>query len=179
MSANDDLERTADQIKALLGAPPLMRGESEEDYWKWWLAFAEEHEPKRLSDWLEVNELAQRHWEQRRLRRYGPALVEGALVEALTDLLRPLHIGGIPLKVAHDYFGNDAKAKQRARETVTTYGITEEQIVAEAMQKRGSALLVLDRMDNHRANASRLLRKEIDRRSESRRIPPDQADNQQ
>ena len=76
MSEYDYQGRTAEQMKALFGPPPLVRGESEEQYWKWWEAFVEEHKPKTLSDWVEVNDLANKQWEQGRLRRCNPALIE-------------------------------------------------------------------------------------------------------
>jgi hypothetical protein len=179
MSANDNLEITADQMKAMLGAPRLIRGESEEAYWKWWLAFVEAYKPKSLPDWVEVNELANKNWEQDRLRRCSPALVDGMLVKALTNLLEPFSkIGISPYNLARDYYGGDDKARRRAREKVTWCGITDDQILAEAMQMRGSALVLLDRMDNYRASARRSLQKELERRSEARRSRPDQSESQ-
>jgi hypothetical protein len=170
-------ELTVDQVKALLGPPPLMLGESEEEYWKWWTALVEPDKPKRFLAWLEVNELAHKEWEQKRLRRCGPALVKRALSLALHSILLALH-DGIGLKLAKDYFGNDATEQRKAREIVASYGITEEQIVAEAMVKRGAEMLILDRMDSNRASASRPLRKAIDRRAETGRIPPEQTGDQ-
>jgi len=175
MSNNQEL--TVDQVKALLGPPPLMLGESEDEYWKWWTAFVEPDKPKSFLAWLEVNELAYKEWEQKCLRLYRPALVKHKLMSALTSLLRGLY-GGIPEKVAKDYFGNDAKEQRKAREIVASYGITEEQIGAEAMVMRGADMLILDRMDSNRASASRPLRKAIDRRAETGRIPPEQTGDQ-
>jgi hypothetical protein len=82
------------------------------------------------------------------------------------------------LRVAKDYFGNDATAQREARRIVASFGITEEQIVAEAMVKRGDEMLILDRMDSNRASASRHLRKAIERRAETDRIPPEQTGDQ-
>jgi hypothetical protein len=48
MPLNENQKMTADQIKALLGAPRLIRGESEEAYWKWWSAFVEQYKPESL-----------------------------------------------------------------------------------------------------------------------------------
>jgi cell wall-associated NlpC family hydrolase len=170
-------ELTVDQVKALLGPPPLMLAESEEEYWKWWTALVEPDKPKSFLAWLEVNELAYKEWEQKRLRRYRPALVKRALISALSSLLLGLY-DGIGSKLARDYFGNDATEQRKAREIVASYGITEEQIVAEAMVKRGAEMLILDRMDSNRASASRPLRKAIDRRAETGRIPPEQIGDQ-
>jgi hypothetical protein len=177
MLSNADQVLTVDQVRALLGPPPLMLGESEEEYWKWWMAVVEPGKPKSFRAWLEVDELAYKEREQRGLRRYRPALVKKAWISVLTSLLDPVH-SGAPLKVAEDYFGSDAKKQKAARETVRKYGITEEQIVAEALAKRGDEMLILDRMDSNRANASRHLRKAIDRRAENGKIPPEQTGDQ-
>jgi hypothetical protein len=174
MSAND-LERTAEQMKALFGELPLIRGESKEDYWKLWSAFVEDLKPKSLPDWIEVTELANKQWEQGRLRRCNPALVEGALVKALMELLQPFHgIGIQPTQIARDYYAGDPKARQKAREKIASCGITDDQILAEAMQMRSSAMISMDRMDNYRSSARRIL----ERRSEARKNPPDQTDSQ-
>ena len=73
------------------------------------------------------------------------------------------------------YFDDASKDNQNARAVVTEYGITNDQIVAEAMLKRGEGLLLFDRMENHRASASRSLRKDIDRWFQSRNEPPGHA----
>jgi hypothetical protein len=57
-------------------------------------------------------------------------------------------------------------------------GNSDDQIIAEAMQLRGNAMLLLDRMDNYRAGAKCALQKELDRRSEARRSRPDQSESQ-
>ena len=44
--------------------------------------------------------------------------------------------------------------------------------------RRGDEMLILDRMDSNRANASRHLRKAIDRRAETDKIPPEQTSDQ-
>jgi hypothetical protein len=176
MLSNADQVLTVDQVRALLGPPALMPGESEEEYWNWWMAVVEPGKPKSFRAWLEVDELAHKEWEQRRLRRYRPALVKQAWISVLTSLLDPL--AGLPLEVVVDYFGSDAKKRKAARETVRKRDITEEQIAAEAVVRRGDEMLILDRMDSNRANASRHLRKAIDRRAETGKIPPEQTGDQ-
>ena len=133
MLSNADQVLTVDQVRALLGPPPLMLGESEEEYWNWWMAVVEPGKPKSFRAWLEVDELAHKEWEQRRLRRYRPALVKHACISVLGSLLDPISGSIISVPVAEDYFGSDAKKQKAARETVRKHGITEEQIVAEAV----------------------------------------------
>jgi hypothetical protein len=180
MLSNADQVLTVDQVRALLGPPPLMLGESEEEYWKWWTAFVEPDKPKKFFVWLEVNELAHREWEQKRLRHYRSALVKRSLKSALRSVLQ--ECGGVNVvasKRAEDYFGKDKVAQREARKVVESYGITEEQIVAVAMVDSGAQMLIFDRMDNNRASASRQLRKAIDRRAEARGIPPGQTGDQE
>ena len=181
MSANNEVERTAEQMKALFGAPPLVRGESEEQYGKWWEAFVEEHKPKSLSAWVQVNDLANKQWEQNRLQRCSPALIEAVLPKALLKLLGPFEGKGVAIAyaTAHKYYAGNAKEMREAREKVTNCGITDDQILAEAMQMCSSGLIALDRMDNYRANTKRSLLKDIERRSEARKDPPDQTDEKQ
>jgi hypothetical protein len=185
MSSNDSQKFTADQIKALLGAPRLIRGENEADYWNWWAVFVEAYNPENLADWLEVNQLAVKHWEQERLQRCKSALIDGALFEALKNLVRPflnplIHEGlDYASRIARDYYLGDEKKKKQAREKVEEWGVTDDQILAEAMQLRGHAMVVFDRMDNYRTNSKRGHQKELDRRLRARRDGPDQSDSRQ
>jgi hypothetical protein len=178
MLSNADQVLTVDQARALLGPPPLMLAESEEEYWKWWTAFVEPDKPKRFYVWLEVNELAHREWEQRRLRHYRSAVVKRALKSALRSMLLGWGVNTVASKRAEDYFGNDKVAQRQARKVVESYGITDEQIVAVAMVDSGAQMLIFDRMDSHRASASRHLRKAIDRRAETSKIAPEQTGDQ-
>jgi hypothetical protein len=124
------------------------------------------------------HELAHKEWEQKRLRQCGPALVKRAQISALSSILLGVLDAGVRSKIAQDYFSNDATEQRKAREIVASYGITEEQIMAEAMVKRGDEMLILDRMGSNRASTSRHLRKAIDRRAETGRIPPEQTGDQ-
>ena len=166
---------TSDEMKNLLGPPPLIRGESEKAYWIWWYQFFEAYKPLYLQDWLDVNQLAVKHWEQERLRRCNAALVDGALIEALKNLLRPLqsqsfHGEGVLLfhKIAHDYYFGSENARREAVVELQIHGITDEQILAEAMQIRAAALVIYDRLDGYRTNAKRALQRDLDLRSETR-----------
>jgi hypothetical protein len=174
MLAKDQESPAISQMRVLFGKPPLIKGESEENYWKFWDAFVEDIKPKRWPDWIVVNDLAHKYWEQLRLRRYSPALIEGACAEALAHLLMPFfEDGSIAPRIARNNYSGDATAKKEAARSLQKYGITADQIFALAMQMRGSGLLMLDRMDGSRENACRALRKEIERRSASSEPPQD------
>jgi hypothetical protein len=170
-----------DEIKELLGPPRMIRGESEEAYWKWWSAFAGDYEPEGLQDWLDVNHLAVKHWEQERIRQSSPALVDGSLIEALKNLLRPLasqYMGigvFLPHQIAHDYYFGSENAKRESAVTLQIHAITDDQILAEAMKICAGPLMMFDRLDGFRTNAKRALQKELDRRAEARRGSADEA----
>jgi hypothetical protein len=173
MSSNQKF--TLEKIKALLGPPPLIKGESEEAYSNWWGVFVAEFEPESFSDWLDVHQLAKKHWEQERLNRCNTALLNNVLLSALTDLLTTFnsakpgsHIA-IPSAVAHAYYAGDKRAMEEARKKVASCGVTDDHILAEALRQRAKELILFDRLDSNRANASRAIRKELDRRSDVRR----------
>ena len=182
MPKNDDRRITADQARALTGAPRLLRGESEEAYWKLWEAIAEEYEPEGISEWLDIHQYTIKHWEQDRLQRCNSALVENGLTSALRRLLLPFYVShsmdGIPERIARKYYSQDDEERAEAEEVVRKCGITDEKIMAEAMQGRAKEIVLLDRMDNHRAGAKRNLKKELDRRLDSRRNSSDSPQSQ-
>ena len=94
--------------------------------------------------------------------------VEGACAEALIILLEPHFDRGSGLtetctQIARSYYAGDAESKKEAVNAVRNCGINEDQIFALAMQMRGSGLSILDRMDNHRQNVIRGIRKEMER----------------
>jgi hypothetical protein len=177
MFTNSDQELTVEEVRALLGPPPIMPGESEQEYWTWWTTFVQPGKAKTFVVWMEVNDLAHLEWEQKRLRHSGPALVRRGLILALSLMLLGRY-DGIREKIAKDYFGKDGTEQRRAREIVAGYGITQDQIVAEAMVSRGKEMLIVDRMVCNRATATRHLRKAIGRRAETGRIPPEQTGDQ-
>ena len=132
MLAKDQESPVISQMRVLFGKPPLIKSESEEDYWELWEAFVEDIKPKRWPDWIIVNDLAHKYWEQLRLRRYSPALIEGACVEALASLLRPFFDNttanqDVPPGIARNYYAGDTNAKKVAVRLLEKYGITLDQ----------------------------------------------------
>jgi hypothetical protein len=176
---------TADEIKELLGPPRLIRGESEEAYWKWWSAFVAAYNPERLLEWFQLNDYATKTWEQQRLQRSNSVLVETAMVKALQNLLSHVESGrnlGLDAldreKITEDYFFGTEKVRKRMIEEVEGWGITRELIIAEAMRLRADSLVMFDKLDSYRANAKRALLKDMDRSMEARRNSSDYAEAQ-
>ena len=154
----------------LFGKPPLIKGEDEAHYFSLRDAFEEDIKPKTFSERMKVNDLTNKYWERLRLQRFSASLIEGACIEALASLLRPFvkdapDMKDVPSDIARFYYVGLGGAKQRATLYVKECGITNDQIFALAMQMRGAGLLMIDRMDNNRENACRILRKEIERRA--------------
>ena len=184
MPTNDDRKITLDEIRKLLEKPPLIRGENEAAFWNWVSVFADEHQPESFSDWLEVHDIAVKQWEQNRLQRSNSALIEAVLYPALKNLVRPFYtqLNNVSLlyvnQIAHDFYYGDDEKKEKAYETLKRIGITEDQIVAEAIKIRAKELVVFDRMDNYRANSKHALRKGLDHRSDARRNQPDNPESE-
>jgi len=154
----------------LFGKPPLIKGEDEASYLRLRDAVEEEIKPKTFFAYMEVNDLTNKCWEQLRLQRFSPALIESACIEALAILLRPFVKEAPDFKDAHEdiarfYYVGLKGAKGRAILYVMQCGITDDQIFALAMQLRGPGLLLIDRMVSNREVVCRILRKEIERRA--------------
>ena len=167
---------TAETITTLLGKPRLMPGENEEAYQKLWDAFVKEHQPETLDEWLDVDQLAMKQWEQGRLRRCSTALIESTMVQALQSLLQKLYniasntpksmpaldkIENVPGRLAREYYFGNSEEQKRATGKVRACGINEEHILAEALQMRAAESMCFDRMDNHRTNSKRAIRKNL------------------
>jgi hypothetical protein len=198
MLAKDQEDPAFSHMRALFDKPPLIKGENIEHYWRLWAAFEDDIKPKNWRQWMMVNDLTVKYWEQLRLRRYSPALIEGACIEALEILLRPFirstaemkdvtrpttekkvvtrptpEMNDVTSDIARFFYVGIGNTKKKAIMFVAECGITLDQIFALAMQMRGSGLLILDRMDGNRENACRALRKEIERRAAASESPPD------
>jgi hypothetical protein len=175
-----DQKLTEQQIKGLLGPPPLIGGENVEAYWNWWSAFVKAYDPESLIEWLQVNEYATKNWEQLRLQRYNSVIVENAMAKALQNLLTNFESGrNFGLNAVDrecmilEYFSASEKERKPAVQQVESWGISREVIMAEAMRLRADTLVVLDKLDNQRANAKRMVLKDLDRRLEARRKSSD------
>src|SRR5258708_25473832 len=121
MSLNEREILTNKNMRDLVGAPPLIKGEDEEHYWNLWYAFEEDIKPKRLPEWIMLYDLVCKYWERLRLRRFSPALIEGACAEALTGLLQPYLNYVDSSDVARNYYADDAEAKKEAIRSVEKY----------------------------------------------------------
>src|SRR5258708_11906878 len=157
----------------LFGEPPLMKGEDKDRYFRLLAAVKHQIQPKDFFEEVLVHELTDKIWEQQRCKHSIAALVEGAYVEALSNLLRPfiapttISFGDLASEMARDYYGGATKGKkmEELEARLAQYGITPEQIRAKAMQLCGASVLMLNRIGTNCETSLRTLRKENERRS--------------
>jgi hypothetical protein len=168
MSSEKPEDKNINQLEPLFGEPPLLKGEDKARYMKLRAAVEAELQPKTFLERMNVHDQTNKLWEEQRLRRYAAALRDGAFMEALQSLLEPICEGTIEIAatVALDYYSTDPKEKKSIMAQLAQYGITIEMIEAKAMQITCSGLLMFDRMIGNREASRRLLRKELERRSE-------------
>jgi hypothetical protein len=81
----------------------------------------------------------------------------GDVVRAVVNVLGPRLKIGKASDIARDYCMGDDNAKQKAREKSAQHGITQDHIMAKALQMCGPGQAILDRMDKHRASVIRQL----------------------
>ena len=111
-------------------------------------AIEREMDPKSIFDKIRVQDLTNKVWEARRLKRGQAALIETALVQSLAMLFAP-HYGEnleAALETAGNYYSGDPEKVRRAEKLLVQLGINAEQIEANAMHVRSLGLQMLDRM---------------------------------
>ena len=63
-------------LARIFGSPPLVGDEDPQLYKEFFSLLAAEHDPKDISDWLLVKDLADVHWERLRERRLKPEVIK-------------------------------------------------------------------------------------------------------
>src|SRR5271165_4733795 len=80
----------SDPIDDIFGEPALLQGEDRERYMRLYAAVEADIQPKNFFDRLHVREQTDKIWEELRIKRSSAALIDSALVSALSNLLRPV-----------------------------------------------------------------------------------------
>jgi hypothetical protein len=75
-SQSEMSSRVPPEVQAVLGEPPLLRGEDAGAYHKLRDQIAEEVEPRDLIEWWRTKDVVDHCWEIRRLRRFKALFVE-------------------------------------------------------------------------------------------------------
>jgi hypothetical protein len=150
----------------LLGKPALLKSEDAREYERLRAAVEREMDPKSIFDRMRVQDLTDKVWEERRLKRSQAALIESALVQSLAMLFAP-HYGenlAAALETAQNYYSGVPEKVRRTEKLLVQLGIASEQIEANAMHIRSLGLQMLDRMITNRETFRNAIIKEHERR---------------
>jgi len=158
-------------LRGLFCEAPLLEGEDAELYWGLVEAVLEERKPATPSDWIAVNDLVTKLWEERLFRRAFNALIRGGTLEALQHFLTEVSKGEgqvVGHRASH-YFSDKLKTRNEIRSFLAQYGITPAELHAKAAQQNGEALQMFERMIAARERGRRKQRKEDERRRREER----------
>jgi hypothetical protein len=153
-----------DQLESLFGAPPLLEGEDPELYSRLRSAVIDDHKPQTLADWIYVNDLVIKLWEEQRFRRASTALIRSGMQKAVEYFLKNICLAllDVPEQMALKYFSTDPKEREEITSLLAQHGITASEIQAKAAQLESGGVLMFDRMIAARESGRRLLRKEAE-----------------
>ena len=115
---------------------------------------------------LRTKELAEKLYDEQRLKHNQVALVQSALVQSLASLLGPKYSENIEdaLETANDFFRGNLTQKRAAEKILNELGITPMQIEANAMFIRSSGLHMMERMVANREASRNTIIKDHERR---------------
>lgn len=156
-----------EDLKSLFYEPPLLEGEDPNLYWGLLGAVIDERKPRTVSDWIAVNDLVTKLWEERVFRRASNALIRGGTLSAVQHFLAEVRGGEDRVKQiaeAAKYFSDISKERNQMRSRLAKYGITPAELHAKAFEQNSEALQILERMISSRERGRRKLRKEDERR---------------
>lgn len=86
------------QLRGLFCEPSLLEGEDPNLYWGLLAAVIDERKPVTPADWIAVNDLVTKLWDERVLKRASNALIRGGTLEALQHFFAELIKGEQHLK---------------------------------------------------------------------------------
>jgi hypothetical protein len=152
------------QYESLFGQPPLLEGEDREAYLALRSAVIEDRKPDSLMEWIGVNDLVNKLWEEQRYRRASTALIRSGTLKAIEFFLKDICLALFdePSQMAMKYFSTDPKERKEVTSLLAQHGITASEIQAKAAQLEGPGVLMFDRMVAARESGRRLLRKEAE-----------------
>jgi hypothetical protein len=136
----------------LLGRPSFLKSEDAAIYDGLLAESIRQLAPSDFLSSLRAKELAEKLFEEQRLKRSQAALVNSAMIQSLASLLGPVFSDNHEeaLETARSYFGADLARKREAGKHVEELKITMEQIEAHAMFLRSAGLHMMERMASNR-----------------------------
>lgn len=167
-----------DHMTGLFVEPVLIEGEDPSLYWNMVSAMIDEHRPEALLDWIALNDLATKLWEERVFRRATTAIIRGGQRLAVQQFISEILPGEQRLKKIDDtadhranrYFSENKKESEQTRSDLAKYGITEAELHARSAQNNSGAILMFEEMISSRERSRRKLQKEIRSRRPSQEV---------
>jgi len=137
-----------DDIRELLGPPPLARGEDLDRYERIFAQIAASLQPTNVIDWFRCREIVNLTWKLQRLARIEAALLSCHEREALLDALAALR--GSEKPISPSLVGRWAQGEPQARREIADmlaeYGADADVVLAQAVVKRLGIFVGLDHM---------------------------------
>jgi hypothetical protein len=142
-----------EHIARLVGKPPVLSSESEEEFWSLLERFATSREPQDSIEWFAVWSYIVKTWELLRYYKARAAMIDSARPQVVEWILEWIaaHPGcdrtqDEVRKLAAGVFNTPGKAKEELMAFLATFGIGEDAITAECIASRLPELERIDRM---------------------------------
>ena len=167
-----------DEIRDLLGKPPLIRGENPAQYENLFSQLVAEFDPQSVSDWVLVRDLADGLWETVRLRQMNGSVIDLGVHQNGLKLVLPLMSvassdetsaiadGGRQLLAG--YLAGERDAVVRVEELLTTAGLDLGALTAAAFEAKVATCQQIDRMMDSRKKQRDQAMRYLERRAEAR-----------
>ncbi|ULK95986.1 hypothetical protein [Bradyrhizobium sp. I71] len=166
-----------DHIVGLFVEPVLLEGEDPKLYWNMVSAAIDEHQPASFLDWIEINDLVTKLWEERVYRRATNAVIWAGQRTAVEQFVTEIIPGDGRLKSvnmaareANNYFSASKQEREEVRSQLATYKIGEAEVLARSAQNNSDAIKMLEGMVSSRECTRRKLQKEMRRRRSSQGV---------
>ena len=117
----------------------MLEGEDREAYLALQSAVIEDLKPDGLMEWIGVNDLVNKLWEEQRYRRASTALIRSGTLKAIEYFLKDICLALFdePSQMALKYFSTDPKERKEVTSLLAQHGITASEIQAKAAQLEG------------------------------------------
>lgn len=174
-----------EHIRRLIGEPPLLKGESVDDYNALLEQLVVDANPRDFTSWLLIAERAQKLWEYARLQRLGRALVDEefnvAAKDVLGDLKRlsdkvftPKQKERGASSVAIGLLRGDAEDTAAITQQLANWGLSVDTLHALAMKRCQKQYLTLRDMSDRVRSQLRLIERDRERHryALTERAPP-------
>jgi hypothetical protein len=155
-------------------------GEDPRLYWNMVSAAIDEHQPASVLDWIDINDLVTKLWEERFYRRATNAAIRAGQRTAVEQFVTEIIPGDGRLKAAnmaareaHKHFTASKQEREEVRSQLAAYQMGEAEVLARSAQNNSDAIKMLEGMVSSRESTRRKLQKEMRRRRSSQGRKPE------